>query len=129
LKEKNDFTVEQLIKVWKTFADNIDAPQLRVALSHREPVLKENFVVKYSLDNEQLIERIEHLLKPKLQGALRTNLHNSYIEINFVIASSTDVLKDKPRMPEDQWKAMVEKNPALADFKQKFGLDFDSSIN
>jgi DNA polymerase-3 subunit gamma/tau len=126
--EKREFGIEELTNVWKTFADNIDAPQLKSALSHRKPVLKDNCNVEYALDNELQMQRIVHELKPKLQGTLRRELNNSGIQIEFIIATSTDTVDDTPYMPEDKWKVMVKKNPALAVFKQRIGLDFDSSV-
>jgi len=131
-EEKNEtrsFDSEQLTSVWKDFAKNIDAPQLKAALSQRIPVLKENWVIEYSLDNELQMQRITHELKPKLLGNLRRKLRNSLIQVEFKIAPITDSALNKPYSDTEKWEAMVKKNPALALFKQKFGLDFDSSIN
>lgn len=101
---------------------------MKSALSQRKPILKENWNIEYSLDNELQMERIIHEVKPKILGALRRELKNFKIALEFKIAPATGPDDSIPYSDEEKWKAMVKKNPTLATFKKKFGLDFDNSI-
>lgn len=122
---KESFTAESLVSVWKKFVEQVDAPQLKSALGSREPVLKENWRIEYSLDNDLQLQRITLDLKPKLIGFLHRNLKNELIEIDFTVVVSNDEIAHRPYTDTEKWNVLAEKYPALSVLKTKFNLDFE----
>lgn len=122
--ELKPFTQDQLNHIWKIFVEDIDAPQLKSALSSRLPLLKEEWKIIYELDNELQNQRIILELKPQLLGFLRQHFENEKIEIEFIIVENEDYKPDVPYTDTEKWQALAEKYPALVSLKNKFGLDF-----
>lgn len=125
VSETKLLTQEKLTEVWKLFVEKIDAPQLKSALSSREPTLGDQKRIEYFLDNELQLQRLTLDLKPKLLGHLRNEFGIESIEINFYISSTTDEKPSIPYTESEKWQALAEKYPALATLKTKFGLDFE----
>lgn len=107
------------------FVENIDAPQLKSALSSREPKLNDQWRIEYYLDNELQLQRLTLDLKPKLLGHLRKTLSNDLIEIEFLILAHEDEKPSVPYTESEKWQSLVEKYPSLSSLKTKFGLDFE----
>ena len=123
--EVKPFLQEKLAEAWKIFVEKIDAPQLKSALSSREPILKANWRIEYELDNEMQLQRLTNDLKPKLLGFLRRNFSNESIEIEFLVIPNSEERPLTPYTDAEKWNSLVEKYPALANLKTKFGLDFE----
>lgn len=121
----NPFSYAELLDSWKSFVSTIDAAQLKSALGTREPILTEGWQVEYELDTELQLNRLTLDLKPKLLGYLRNRLRNDAIEIQFKISAGTDDKSNIPYTEAERWASLVEKYPALAMLKSKFGLDFE----
>ena len=119
------FTEAELIESWKSFVSTIDAPQLKSALSAREPSLSSQWRINYELDTELQYNRLTLDLKPKLQGYLRRRFENEAIEIHFTVSEGTNIQSGIPYTDEERWNLLVTKYPALAALKSKFGLDFE----
>lgn len=119
------FSYAELLDSWKSFVSTIDAAQLKSALGTREPILTEGWQVEYELDTELQLNRLTLDLKPKLLGYLRNQLRNDAIEIQFKISAGTDSKSNIPYTEAERWASLVEKYPALAMLKSKFGLDFE----
>ena len=124
---ENTFSQPELVVAWKNFVDSIEAAQLKSALSAREPVLAENWQVQYELDSELQLNRLTLDLKPKLLGFLREMFKNESIEILFKVSANTIQQTRTPYTDAERWDSLVEKYPALAALKSKFGLDFEHS--
>jgi hypothetical protein len=125
--DENPFSLKELVVAWKNFVDSIEAAQLKSALSAREPVLAENWQVQYELDSELQLNRLTLDLKPKLLGFLRETFKNESIEILFKVSANTIQQTRTPYTDAERWDSLVEKYPALATLKSKFGLDFEHS--
>jgi DNA polymerase-3 subunit gamma/tau len=89
-------------------------------LTSRKPIIIEENQLLLKLDNQvQLLELNE--LKADLLGFIREQLNNFAIQMNLVIEEqeqSTQLYTDTEKV-----KAMIEKNPVLADLMKKFNLD------
>ena len=119
------FSESELIEAWKIFVNTIDAPQLKSALSAREPSLNSDWKIGYELDTELQFNRLTLDLKPKLQGYLRRRFENEAIEIHFTVSEGINLQSGIPYTDEERWNLLVSKYPALASLKSKFGLDFE----
>lgn len=125
LLKNQKFTNEQLLEAWKTFADSVEAAQLKSALSVREPQLLDNNRVEYNLDNEVQRQRIILDLKPKLLGHLHAALHNELIDIDFRVTENKEEIMNKPYTDQEKFNTLAAKYPVLTALKQRFGLDFE----
>lgn len=123
--KNNSFSREELTKVWKRYVEKIEAPQLKSALSIKEPMLREKWNVEYELDNELQLQRLTLDIKPKLLGWLREHLNNESIDINFTISPNQETGTSVPYTESEKWQTLVDKYPSLASLKSKFGLDFE----
>lgn len=119
------FSESELMEAWKIFVNTVDAPQLKSALSAREPSLGSDWKIGYVLDTELQFNRLTLDLKPKLQGYLRRTFENEAIEIHFTVSEGTNIQSGIPYTDEERWNLLVSKYPALASLKSKFGLDFE----
>lgn len=119
------FDSNQLAAAWKSFAESVEAGQLKSALSVREPIILENFSVEYNLDNEVQKQRIVLDLKPKLLAHLHRELRNELIGIEFNVTENKEEILNKPYTDQEKFNTLAAKFPALNLLKQKFGLDFE----
>ena len=124
LKEQH-YDASQLIEAWKKFAENVDAAQLRSALSVREPIFTEDYNIVYDLDNEVQRQRITLDLKPKLLAHLHAALHNENITVEFNVTVNKEEIQNRPYTNQEKFNVLLAKYPILGSLRQKFGLDFD----
>ena len=92
------------------------------ALVAQLPVLKDEYVIEFTLSNSLQEEEILKL-KPSLLNFLRNELSNGKIEL---VTKMTEIPQGNKRFYTDQEKFdhLTEKNPNLIKLKQQFGLDF-----
>ena len=119
------FSQQELVDGWKNFVETIDFPQLKSALSIREPLLTNNWLIEYELDTELQLNRLTLDLKPKLLGFLRHKFRNDAIEIQFKVSGAVEHQSNIPYTDAERWALLAEKYPSLALLKSKFGLDFE----
>ena len=91
-------------------------------LCFRKPVLKENALIEFTIDNKVQEETLENE-KSELLGFLRKELNNYSTALKTVI--TTVESERKPYTSGDKFKRMAEKNPALLKLKQQFDLDIE----
>lgn len=121
------FSQQELLEAWKFFVGRVDAPQLKSALSTREPVLTNKCHIEYELDTDLQFTRLTNELKPKLLEYLRQRFGNQSIEISFTVTVENGERPKIPYTEAERWDSLVDKYPALATLKSKFGLDFEHS--
>jgi hypothetical protein len=122
----HQFTEQELLASWKLFVDGIeDAPQLKSALGTREPSMADKNRIEYELDTELQLNRLALDLKPKFQGYLRNYFGNDAIEIQFKVSDCNNTKSNIPYTDAERWCSLVDRYPALATLKSKFGLDFE----
>jgi len=119
------FSPEALLSAWKLFVSTIDSAQLKSALGAREPKISDAWQIEYELDTELQFNRLALDIKPKLQHYLRQHFQNEAIEIQFKVSASSSNSTHVPYTDAERWSLLVEKYPALATLKSKFGLDFE----
>jgi len=88
-------------------------------------ILKSKFELKdhqltLMLVNQTLMDLFDEL-KQEILDFIRKHLNNGSIQIGAVLVAAKN--DGKPRTEQEKFKAMLEKNPALKDFKDELGLD------
>ncbi|MDP4209611.1 MAG: DNA polymerase III subunit gamma/tau [Bacteroidota bacterium] len=122
--EARPFTQDQLTAAWEKFSDRFkdNDPRMYSTLTTVPPVLKDNFQIEFTLNNSLQEEEVQKL-KPVLVSYLQRELSNNKIDLATSIAEAPvgtrRVLNDR-----EKFELLAEKNPALLNFKQQFGLDF-----
>jgi DNA polymerase III subunit gamma/tau len=119
----NNFSQEALEKVWNAFSSSIkeDQPRLATTLTSAIPLLKEEFIIEFSVSNslqQDAIKNYKHVLLPFLHKELK----NSKITLDVTVSQQES--KSMLYSDEDKYRHMVQKNPALGRLKQQFNLDF-----
>ncbi len=122
---KNNFTQVQLESVWEKYANSIKEKgktNLATNLLNKKPQLKENFNIEFTINNKSIEETINED-KIVFLGFLRKELSNYSIQLQLVM----NAVEDKANLytATDRYKRLVEKNPAINTFRQKFDLDLE----
>jgi DNA polymerase-3 subunit gamma/tau len=124
---ENEFTQEELIYQWQSYADRIreEMPRFYSMLKSQLPNLKEDQTIALTLINKSQAEDFNSRIKPGLLEFLRDNLHNKLISIDINITEENRNNGKKPYTAEEKFKYMAGKNPVLQKLKQEFNLDFE----
>ena len=122
---KSNFTQQQLETVWEKYANSIKEKgktNLATNLLNKKPLLKDNFNIEFIITNKSVEESINED-KLVFLGILRKELNNYSIQLQLVI----NAIEDKTNLytATDRYKRLVEKNPTLNTFRQKFDLDLE----
>ena len=122
-KHADDFSQEQLEKVWKTLTDNKKSDNnLFSTLNKRLPHLKEGFVIEHTVENKVQEGRLNER-KTELLSFLRKELNNYQIQFEVVINENPS--NDRPYTPEDKFNHMAKKNPDINKLKDQLDLYAD----
>jgi hypothetical protein len=115
------FTKEQFEEKWAAFLVRLeDRPNLKATLS-KVPEIIDQHKLSLKVDNSVQLEEISKI-KPDLVSWLRKELKNTNIELITEVATQESTYK--PYSESEKLAEMLKKNPALAQLKQKFNLDF-----
>ena len=124
-KARTDFTLKELMSKWNAFSYQLKEKGrqgLYVTLTKRKPVLKENFILEFTIDNEiQKIELEEE--RSNLLTFIRTELNNYGIQLKVLLNQEDNSVKHLSS--KDKFMKMAEKNPALHDLREKLNLDIE----
>ena len=116
--------IEDVEDAWKEFADIManGHPNLLSTLNARKPYLGEGFEIKFDVRNS-LQEKEINLVKGEMAAFLRHRLGNRFILIKIEVNTEVETLR--PYRPEEIFKHMADKNPAIIKLRQRFGLEPD----
>ncbi|NDV47641.1 DNA polymerase III subunit gamma/tau [Paludibacter sp. 221] len=118
----NDFTDEDLTKVWLSFADTI--PDEKRLISYINSNLPKRIPDTPTFEvwiSNSMQEKEVNGFKRDILNYLRSNLKNSYIDM--IINMNETIESYKILSPEDKYKQMAAQNPAL--IKLRTGLNFE----
>ncbi len=96
-----------------------------MATQSQSLILKSDFdlegnLITLKLVNQTLMDLFGEL-KQDILDFIRKILQNSDIQLTSLLVAAKN--EGKPRTEQEKFKAMLEKNPALKDFKDELGLD------
>lgn len=120
---QNEFSPEEMKKIWLDFAESIQKtkPRLANTLKAHIPEIKDNFLLDLQLNNS-LQQQALNNIRNELLGFLRKNLKNSKIEIKTIIPKKAK--KKTIYTNSDKYQYLSEKNEKLNQLKSEFDLDF-----
>jgi len=119
------FTLEQLETAWDQFSESIRSsmPPLSTTLKKHRPVLKEDFLIEFCVDNKVLAEDLNQK-RNDLLDFLIVRLNNAKIHLQIIVPDHPIGLK--PYTDREKFGRMAEKNPDLLDLREQLDLEIDS---
>jgi DNA polymerase-3 subunit gamma/tau len=124
LKPEKEFTKEEFEKAWLTYAEQFkqDSPDLYVTLTSKMPELKDDFTIELTIENVVQEKEIADR-KLDMLTFFRNELSNYKLQLQTVVNKNHENIK--PFTPQEKFKKMAEKNPAIKKLKDKFDLEID----
>ena len=124
LVSANFFSQDQLEKTWDEFAQTLqkESTLLYNLLKNQKPLLKENFVVEFCVDNKLLEEELNQK-RNELLVWLCSRLGND--KITFQVVVKEMMKTTRPYTDREKFNRMVEKNPSLKEMKEQLDLEID----
>jgi DNA polymerase-3 subunit gamma/tau len=122
---KDTYTDDQFSKCWSDYAARVKSEGKKNALTifiSYPPKKLRDAIYEVVLENK-VQENIFRDERPNLLNHLRMTLRNFDIEVNARV-DEVAVVK-RPYTAIEKFQYMAQKNPALAELKSKFNLDFD----
>lgn len=119
------FNQDQLKKAWKDYikvAREGGKMQLFVTMEAYDPKIIDEKTIEFAVENQTQVEMFE-TEKTELMGFVRRALNNNQISLRISIIR--DDSSRKAYTPQDKFKKMADKNPALLKLRQQFDLDID----
>ncbi|WP_341228286.1 DNA polymerase III subunit gamma/tau [uncultured Arcticibacterium sp.] len=92
----------------------------------QQMILKSNFdlsedgIITLKLVNQTLMDLFDES-KQDILDFVRKQIQNTSLQLTAILVAAKN--EGKPRTEQEKFKAMLEKNPALKDFKDELGLD------
>ncbi len=124
-KLKNSFTQERLEDAWNKYSLLMRKKgklNFAATLTNRKPVLKENAGIGFMIDN--LAQEEEFAAeKTDLVSFLKNELQNTGIVLQTSV--SKNPTEKRPYSPQEKFKYLSEKNPALLKLKQQLDMEIE----
>jgi len=117
------FTAEALQRSWNIFIDTIkDDTHLVNAMKANPPVLKEDYEIEVTVQNQPLELKFQDLIIP-IERHLHQNLKNNRIKMTVRLAEVGEMAR--PFTSRDKLDAMIKKNSNMELLYRTFGLDIN----
>lgn len=122
---QEQFSADQFLKLWTEYANKKKEEgkiNIFTLMTGNDPVLLDNYIIQIGIENKvqetQLSEE-----KIDLLNFLRVELQNFSIDIQTKQVEHSE--KKRLYTSNEKYQHMVEKNPKLEEFKQKFNLNIE----
>lgn len=122
---KEEFSMDTLLKYWNLYAEKTKKEgkiNIFTILTSNPPGLLDNFMVEVLIENK-IQDDLLNSEKVDLLNYLRVELKNFSIDLSTRLIEQT--AKKKLYTSTEKYQHMVQKNPALEEFKKRFNLDLD----
>jgi len=123
---QQSFTLEQLTKIWNTYAENLKSKGLinhHMVLTSTAINLQTDFGVHITVGNEVQMDQLEEI-KVEFLAHLRQSLKNTAIRIHAKIGYVAPKEK-KFFTDDDKLKILMEDYPLVIELRKKFGLEIN----
>jgi DNA polymerase-3 subunit gamma/tau len=122
-KPADDFSEEQLLKAWVAAAEKFrNDKNIYFTLKRSKPVKKGLKTLEFSVDNKIQKKEIEDR-KMDLLPPIKAALNNYHIDLTIKVNEQS--VESKAYLPQEKFKKMAQKNPALKTMKDRLNLEID----
>jgi DNA polymerase III subunit gamma/tau len=120
----SEFTHQMLEEAWDSYSEMVrtEHPDLFVAFRKHRPVLKDDLVIEFSVENKILEEKLDYH-RNALLGYLKKRLDNSAITLRIVVIENPK--GSRPYTDREKFEHMSARNPAMQDLREMLDLDLD----
>jgi DNA polymerase-3 subunit gamma/tau len=118
-------TQEMLHNRWRTYAEQVKKDgkiNLFTLLNSGNPTLSAGNLIEFTLENKVQEELLLHE-RVDLLNFLRTDLNNFQLELKTIVAEQVE--GKRLYTSTEKYEYMVEKNPAVEEFRKTFNLDLE----
>lgn len=124
-EEAQPVSEEELRSKWFQFANTLPIEQVAMAKKMKGTTvcLTAPTSVQITVDNKLAAQDFQALM-PQLSQYLQRELHNGQLEISVTISEATDTPRTYTKL--ERFQHMAEKNKALQQLKNEFGLEFSA---
>jgi len=118
------FSQQELEQAWDEYSATLhrDYPDLYNTVKKHKPILKDDFLVEFCVENKLLDEKLNQKKNDLLQF-LKTKLNNSGISLQIIVVENPK--GSKPYTNREKYEYMAGKNPALRDLKEQLDLEIE----
>jgi len=119
------FSAEMLLNRWNAFAEKAKKENkinLFTLMTANPPVLLDDYQIELSIENKIQENQLQEA-RIDLMNYLRTELQNFQLDLVTKIVENTE--KKRLYTSSEKYQYMVEKNPKLEEFKNRFNLDLE----
>ena len=120
---KDVFDQARLEQTWISYQQKLQKKgerSIASILAADKPVLKENFVIEFTLPNKLMEDQLRQG-KPKLMKHLRESLNNYGISLQVLVNETVE--KKFAYTPQEKYSKLKEKNSLIEKLKDSFQLD------
>ncbi len=122
-KPADDFTQEQLDKIWHLVAEKYKSDKnLYITFTRHKPTKGKDHKIEFTVDNKIQKKEIEDRFMEFIPK-IKENLNNFHIQMDINVTKIES--NQKPYTPQEKFNKMAEKNPALKKLKDQLGLEID----
>ena len=125
-QEARPFTPEELQRVWNdygTLLNGLGKMAMSAAMLKRMPEIRNDHELIFVLDHAGLEKELGEV-KFDILAYLRSTLSNPLIQLSAIVAKPANEER-KAYTPQEKFKRMAEKNPAINELKEQLGLDIE----
>ena len=118
-------TQEMLLNRWRTYSEQVKKDgkiNLFTLLNSGNPTLSDGHLIEFTLENKIQEELLLHE-RVDLLNFLRTDLNNFQLELKTIVAEQAE--GKRLYTSTEKYEYMVEKNPAVEEFRKTFNLDLE----
>ena len=118
-------TQEMLLNRWRTYCEQVKKDgkiNLFTLLNSGNPTLSDGHLIEFTLENKVQEELLLHE-RVDLLNFLRTDLNNFQLELKTIVAEQAE--GKRLYTSTEKYEYMVEKNPAVEEFRKTFNLDLE----
>lgn len=118
------FNEKDIIHYWLDFANKLPIEENATAgrMKNMRPQLLNDTTFEVTVENELVVKTMQ-AMAPQIIEHMRTQLHNSKIEMKVRAIEASEAKRAYSRV--EQFQMMIKKNPALQKMKEALGLELD----
>ncbi|MBN1143840.1 MAG: DNA polymerase III subunit gamma/tau [Bacteroidales bacterium] len=127
MEEAKPLTPEFLDQCWNAYIAQIreERPRMAVSLRNAKPRIEEGYRITVELNNLSQLDDFKNNTQHDLEKFLRRETCNIQIHIVAEMTEAKESASVKLYTSEEKFRYLSQKNPALANFKQKLNLELE----
>ncbi len=118
-----EFDQAKLDETWASFVESYHSrsPSFSTAIGKHKPVLKDNFVIEYKVDNILIAKDVLNVTA--LLQFLKSELNNNQIKLKYKLPGKNE--KKTAYTDREKFEAMAKKYPGLIKLRDQLNLELD----